>query len=85
VVGDIIGLPFLGAVLIAMIREDESDARVIDAELDAGAAEIAGSSAARPNSQPAAAERPWWHDDPRFTGRFAPVDPDAGASGSQPR
>ena len=33
--GDIVGLPFLAAQLIQMIREDEADARVIDAELDA--------------------------------------------------
>ena len=42
--GDIVGLPFLAAQLIQMIREDEADAKVIDAELDArdAAAEIAG-------------------------------------------
>jgi cytochrome c oxidase assembly factor CtaG len=33
--GDIVGLPFLAAQLIQMIREDEADAKVIDAELDA--------------------------------------------------
>jgi cytochrome c oxidase assembly factor CtaG len=33
--GDIVGLPFLAAQLIQMIREDEHDAEVIDAELDA--------------------------------------------------
>jgi cytochrome c oxidase assembly factor CtaG len=33
--GDIVGLPFLAAQLIQMIREDEADAMVIDAELDA--------------------------------------------------
>lgn len=40
--GDIVGLPFLAAQLIQMIREDEADAKVIDAELDArdAAAEI---------------------------------------------
>jgi cytochrome c oxidase assembly factor CtaG len=41
--GDIVGLPFLAAQLIQMIREDEADAKVIDAELDAQeAAAIAG-------------------------------------------
>ena len=35
VLGDIVGLPFLAAQLIQMIREDESDAAAIDAELDA--------------------------------------------------
>ena len=44
--GDIVGLPFLAAQLIQMIREDEADAKVIDAELDAqDAAAIAGSRA----------------------------------------
>jgi cytochrome c oxidase assembly factor CtaG len=33
--GDIVGLPFLAAQLIQMIREDEADAQAIDAELDA--------------------------------------------------
>jgi cytochrome c oxidase assembly factor CtaG len=33
--GDVVGLPFLAAQLIQMIREDEADAQVIDAELDA--------------------------------------------------
>jgi len=35
VLGDIVGLPFLAAQLIQMIREDEAEAEVIDAELDA--------------------------------------------------
>ncbi len=35
VFGDVVGLPFLAAQLIQMIREDEADAQVIDAELDA--------------------------------------------------
>ncbi len=47
--GDIVGLPFLAAQLIQMIREDEADAKVIDAELDAqeaAAMAIAGESGA---------------------------------------
>jgi cytochrome c oxidase assembly factor CtaG len=35
ILGDIVGLPFLAAQLIQMIREDESEAATIDAELDA--------------------------------------------------
>ena len=45
--GDIVGLPFLAAQLIQMIREDEADAKVIDAELDAqeaAAMVVAGAS-----------------------------------------
>ncbi len=66
ILGDLVGLPFLAAQLIQMIREDERDAAVVDAELDAAGAD------------PAAAQelvggqgtRPWWEDDPRFTARF---------------
>lgn len=83
VLGDIIGLPFLAAVLIAMIREDESHARAIDAELDAGEAASASVGSAEDNAQTRAAAdgqpRLWWEDDPRFAGRFAPVEqPDSG-------
>jgi cytochrome c oxidase assembly factor CtaG len=48
ILGDIVGVPFLAAQLIQMIREDESDAKVIDAELDAAdaAAAAAASGAA---------------------------------------
>jgi cytochrome c oxidase assembly factor CtaG len=63
VLGDIVGLPFLVAQLIQMIREDEADAEVIDAELDA--AEPVAASAAGPS--------PWWESDPRFTRRFESV------------
>jgi hypothetical protein len=35
ILGELVGLPFLAAQLIQLIREDESDAAWIDAELDA--------------------------------------------------
>ncbi len=35
ILGDLVGLPFLAAMLIQMIREDEAEAAEIDAELDA--------------------------------------------------
>jgi cytochrome c oxidase assembly factor CtaG len=74
ILGDIVGLPFLGAQLIQMIREDEAEAVQIDAELDAS--ELARS--ADPEAA-AAGDRPWWETDPRFAGRFRPVDePPAG-------
>jgi cytochrome c oxidase assembly factor CtaG len=38
-IGDLIGLPFLGAMLIQMMREDEKEARAVDAELDAAEAQ----------------------------------------------
>jgi cytochrome c oxidase assembly factor CtaG len=68
VLGDLIGLPFLVAQLIHMIREDESEAAVIDAELDAR-------QAARPASdEDASGDQPWWESDPRFTHRFSPAE-----------
>jgi cytochrome c oxidase assembly factor CtaG len=68
VLGDLVGLPFLAAQLIAMMREDESDAARIDADLDAKDAEIMKAAAVEePDGQE---PRPWWEEDPRFTGRF---------------
>jgi hypothetical protein len=51
-----------------MIREDEADAKVIDAELDArdAAAEI-------PAAEVGAAQ-PWWETDRRFSDRFRALD-----------
>ena len=72
--GDLIGLPFLAAMLIQMVREDDKEARVVDAELDAadavsGAAGT-GPAAAGPGPGPGGTAQPWWENDPRFTGRF---------------
>ncbi len=81
VLGDIIGLPFLAAVLIAMISEDESQARVVDSQLDAQEAErTREAEPSGPSASPteeAHAPGLWWEHDPRFADRFAPVDPDA--------
>ena len=55
ILGDLVGLPFLAAVLIAMIREDETEAKVIDAELDA--AEL---DAAEQSGQDEEEAKPWW-------------------------
>jgi cytochrome c oxidase assembly factor CtaG len=80
ILGDIVGLPFLAAQLIQMIREDEADAAVIDAELDAR--DAARSVPAKEGASAVGAEggtsgdRPWWESDPRFAGRFQPVDDD---------
>ncbi len=65
VLGDLVGLPFLAAQLIQMMREDESDAVKIDAELDAADAEL---KAKEGDADEAA--KLWWADDPRFTSRF---------------
>jgi cytochrome c oxidase assembly factor CtaG len=73
ILGDCVGLPFLAAQLIQMIREDESEAKVIDAELDARDARAAPATAGPATAGPAE-ERPWWESDPRFAGRFQAVD-----------
>jgi cytochrome c oxidase assembly factor CtaG len=76
--GDIVGLPFLAAQLIQMIREDEADAKVIDAELDAASAAAAPAMAqtggVQPAGAPAGAMTPWWESDPRFSSRFQAVE-----------
>ena len=68
ILGDLVGLPFLAAQLIQLIREDESDAARVDAELDA---RQAAATVTAEGEQ--AGEKPWWEDDPRFTGRFKPT------------
>ena len=85
--GDLVGLPFLAAQLIQMIREDEGEAARIDAELDAGeaalaaagpavAAVTAGTSTVGEGPDDAVGAHPqqglWWRDDPRFASRFRP-------------
>ena len=75
ILGDIVGLPFLAAQLIQMIREDEADAKVIDAELDAkDAAAATPAAGTEPAVQQAASQRPWWETDSRFADRFRAVD-----------
>ena len=80
ILGDIVGVPFLAAQLIQMIREDEAEAKVIDAELDAKGA-LAASGAGSPANLAAApakpadtAGQPWWETDRRFVDRFRAVD-----------
>ena len=60
VLGDIVGLPFLAAQLVLMIREDETQAVQIDAELDAVAPPRPPRLAARRpvNPRPARPPRP---------------------------
>lgn len=77
ILGDIVGLPFFAAQLIQMIREDEAEAKVIDAELDARDAAAGGGAVAGQGAgvtAGAAEDRPWWESDPRFVGRFHGVD-----------
>jgi len=78
-IAECVGLPFLGAVLVAWVRADDAEAKALDAELDrqraaeAGAA-VPGSSRGGPASAAAPAtppqrDRPWWETDPRFQER----------------
>ncbi len=84
ILGDIVGVPFFAAQLIQMIREDESEAMAIDAELDArdSALAAAGQGSAASAEQETGVppgQRPWWESDPRFAGRFrAAGDPAPG-------
>jgi cytochrome c oxidase assembly factor CtaG len=75
VLGDIVGLPFLAAQFIQMIREDETEAAGVDAELDAVEAAEAAAAAGAPDEaghvpDEPAGQQPWWESDPRFSGRF---------------
>jgi len=78
-IAECVGLPFLGAVLVAWVRADDAEAKAVDAELDrqraaeAGAA-VPGSSRGGPASAAAPAtppqrDRPWWETDPRIQER----------------
>ncbi len=84
VLGDLVGLPFLAAQLIQFMREDESQAARIDAELDAretiaasritasgdtASGDTATAAAAAASSEPGNRGL-WWETDPRFTDRF---------------
>ncbi|MBV9204741.1 MAG: cytochrome c oxidase assembly protein [Actinobacteria bacterium] len=77
ILGDLVGLPFLAAQLIQLMREDESEAVRIDAELDARQAAHPAGAGGDPHdpSQESEESRPWWTDDPRFTGRFKSAGP----------
>ncbi len=75
ILGDLVGLPFLAAQLIQLMREDESDAAAVDADLDARDAELEAGTPGTPGEAAAeeAGSKPWWEDDPRFTSRFKPT------------
>lgn len=65
-IGDLAGLPFLGALFRRMMRQDEAEAARVDAELDA---RDAAADQADPTA-PAPSARPWWEDDPQLAARF---------------
>jgi cytochrome c oxidase assembly factor CtaG len=75
ILGDLVGLPFLAAQLIHMMREDESEAARIDAELDAQQAQL---DANRLATTPPVADQPGEPPDPG-----EPVADDQEPQGSQ--
>lgn len=86
ILGDLVGLPFLAAMLIQMIREDEAEAAEIDAELDgretaaaARAADIVAATARTAPPNPAGATRNEADGSPSAAAAAAPdgVAPDA--------
>jgi hypothetical protein len=68
ILGDLVGLPFLAAQLIQLIARTSPTRPGIDAELDARQAAAAVTAEGEQDG-----EKPWWEDDPRFTGRFKPT------------
>src|SRR6201986_535205 len=72
VLGDLGGLRFLAAQLIQLMREDESDAARIDAELDARQA-VQAQQAPADGVPDENGTKPWLEDAPRFTNRFKPT------------
>jgi cytochrome c oxidase assembly factor CtaG len=80
ILGDLIGLPFLAALLIAMIRDDEAQARAIDAELDASdAAAAAGSRVAEGADAAASVATAGLESSSPAEGSRAAVPPGAGS------
>ncbi|HEY3894508.1 MAG TPA: cytochrome c oxidase assembly protein [Pseudonocardiaceae bacterium] len=63
--GDLAGLPFLGAVVTRMMREDQQQAVEIDAELDTLDAVTPATGAPVP-----ARSTLWWEDHPELARRF---------------
>jgi cytochrome c oxidase assembly factor CtaG len=87
ILGDLVGLPFLAAQLIHMMREDESDAARIDAELDAQEAQLAAARSAAPSApdhprDPAATHEPAAS---RASGQSSSPSPDEPADDQEPQ
>ncbi len=71
-VGDLAGLPFIGALWRRMFREDKQEAAVVDTLLDALEIVEHAEAAQNPGEEalPEGHMRPWWETDPRFAHRF---------------
>ncbi|MFG2914159.1 cytochrome c oxidase assembly protein [Kitasatospora sp. NPDC048298] len=71
VLGDLVGLPFLAALVRRMVVQGREETEAVDAELDARFA--AAAARARAAGQPEEEEtgmRPWWLDDPNLKHRY---------------
>jgi cytochrome c oxidase assembly factor CtaG len=70
-VGDLTGLPFLGALMSRMAQDDAVEAAEIDRELDAKeASEAAAAAESTTAGVPNEPARLWWEDDPALADRF---------------
>jgi cytochrome c oxidase assembly factor CtaG len=68
-VGDLAGLPFLGALMRRMAQDDAVEAAEIDRQLDEQAA-VDAALPPDPETGEAAKPRMWWEDDPQLAERF---------------
>ncbi|WP_224282004.1 cytochrome c oxidase assembly protein [Streptomyces sp. LS1784] len=71
VLGDLVGLPFLAALVRRMVVQGREETEAVDAELDArfAAAAAQARAAGRPEEEETGM-RPWWLDDPNLKHRF---------------
>jgi cytochrome c oxidase assembly factor CtaG len=78
VLGDLAGLPFIGALWRRMFREDRQEAAVIDAELDVLEVEQHDPTAQADEGEelPEGHLRPWWETDPVLSRRFGLAAPE---------
>ncbi len=77
VIGDLAGLPFIGALWRRMFREDRQEAAVVDTLLDAleVVQHAPGAQGADEEELPEGHLRPWWETDPRFSNRYGLPSP----------
>lgn len=78
VLGDLAGLPFIGALWRRMFREDRHEAAQVDAALDAleAAQQVSGGQSDPGREIPDGHLRPWWETDPVLSRRFGTNLPD---------
>ncbi|MGW7586546.1 cytochrome c oxidase assembly protein [Kitasatospora sp. NPDC054768] len=71
VLGDLVGLPFLAALVRRMVVQGREETEAVDAELDARyAAAAARARAAGGPEEEETGMRPWWLDDPNLKHRY---------------